>query len=217
MTLPVPLPSQFVPQRSALHLIVWDAPNVDMTLTGVIGRRPTASTRPRYNHVATWFLADADVVDEVQAVVFTNYVEGTASNIRPWLEAVRGIGFDVFIKPKLGPDDDIDADMLEHIRASAKLHRLVRLAVVSGDGKNFQEPLEALADAGVDVTVVSFNEVASWARVSPSLKFMDLEDIPGAFQLPLNRISLEHLPPEGAWLPATGDLRANAPELADAN
>lgn len=206
--LPVPSPALFAPAKPRIHLLVWDAPNMDMTLAGILGRRPTSDTRPRYDSVARWFLAEAGE-DQVEAAVFTNYAEGTASTIRPWIEAVRKIGYNVFVKPKIQADDDIDDAMVEHIRATRRLHELVRLVVVSADGKNFQELLERLAGEGVEAVVVAFNEVASWARLAPGVHFVDLEDIPGAFKEPLNRIRLEDLPAGGAWLPATGDLRAN--------
>lgn len=209
MTSSTPSPGDLAKRLSpAIDLLIWDAPNVDMTLSNIIGRRPTSATRPRYDQVARWFLAAAGD-REAQAAVFTNYTEGTASTIRPWLEVVRGLGFDVFIKPKLEPEDDIDDVMLAHVEAMQEQHRLHRLVVVSGDRRNFEEPLVRLASQGVDVTVISFNEIASWARQAPGLTFVDLEDIPGAFLEALDRIRLERLPSAGAWLPATGELRAN--------
>lgn len=203
----VPNPRDVAEAAVPVHLLIWDAPNVDMTLSSVIGRRPTSATRPRYDAVAEWFVAGAGDQD-VQGAVFTNYADGTAGHIRPWLEAVRTIGFDVFVKPKHDPEDDIDGNMIAHIRHTRASRRLARLVVVSGDGRAFEEELEQVAGAGVDVVVISFDEVASWARQAPSLTFMDLEDIPGAFKEPLvGRIRLETLPAEGAWMPATGSLR----------
>lgn len=198
-------------KAQAIDLLVWDAPNVDMTLSNVIGRKATADVRPRYDGVARWFMAEVGQ-REAKASVFSNYNAGTAHMVRPWLEAVRAAGLDVFMRPKLQPDDDVDEAMLAHVDelyASVGLHRLV---VVSGDGRCFLERLLVLADAGVDVLVVTFVEVAGWARQEPTLRFMDLEEIPGAFREPLpNRIRLEELPPEGAWLAATKPLTAYAP------
>jgi uncharacterized protein len=39
------------------------------------------------------------------------------------------------------------------------------------------------------------------------LRFVDLEDVPGAFTTPLDRVRLDDLPPEGAWLRPTRSLR----------
>lgn len=209
MSLTIPTPGDVAAATLPIDLMVWDAPNIDMTLANIIGRRPTQATRPRYDQVAHWFVGQAEDRD-VQAVVFTNYAEGTAAAIRPWLEAVRLMGYDVFVKPKLDPGDDIDDDMLAHIRHVSADRRLTRLVVLSGDGRAFEDELALLATAGVNVTVVSFLEVASWARQSPLLTFVDLEEIPGAFTQPLpQRMRLEDLPPEGAWLQATGSLRAH--------
>ena len=191
----------------ALDLLVWDAPNIDMTLSNVIGGRPTPASRPRFDAVAKWLLA-ASGDREVEGCVFANVPPGGAVSMRGWIEAIRSFGYAVFARPKLGPEDDIDADMLEHIAARAKTHRLTRLVVASGDGRNFLEPLEDLARAGVDVTVLSFSEVAGYAQESDLLSFVDLEDVPGAFMTPLPRIRLDNLPEGGAWLPPTRPMRA---------
>ena len=39
-------------ERPLLDLLVWDAPNIDMTLSNVIGGRPTPASRPRFDAVA---------------------------------------------------------------------------------------------------------------------------------------------------------------------
>jgi putative heme uptake system protein len=189
-----------------LDLLVWDAPNVDMTLSNIIGARPSPASRPRFDAVGRWFVEAAED-REVEACVFTNVQPGSAANLRGWVEAVRSFGYAVFARPKLQPDDDIDQAMLRHITDRARDYRLARLVVASGDRRNFQEPLEDLARAGTDVTVLSFAEVAGYAQSSEYLEFVDLEDVPGAFTAPLDRIRLDRLPPEGAWLRPTRPLR----------
>jgi uncharacterized protein len=190
-----------------LDLLVWDAPNIDMTLASVIGGRPTAASRPRFDAIARWLLAAAGD-REVEGCVFANVPPGGAVSMRGWIEAIRSFGYAVFARPKLGPDDDVDDDMLAHIRSRAASHRLRRLVVASGDGRNFAEPLEELASAGVDIVVLSFGEVAGYAQESDRLTFVDLEDVPGAFTSPLPRIRLDSLPEGGAWLPPTRPMRA---------
>lgn len=201
---PTDLPGDPLPE---LDLLVWDAPNVDMTLSNVIGGRPTAASRPRFDAVARWLLT-ASEGREVEGCVFANVPPAIATTMRGWVEAIRGFGFAVFAKPKLAPDDDIDAEMLAHIADRARTHRLRRLVVASGDGRNFAEPLEDLARAGVEVVVLSFWEVAGYAQESELLEFVDLEDVPGAFTAPLARVRLDNLPPGGAWLPATKPMRS---------
>lgn len=189
-----------------LDLLVWDAPNVDMTLANVIGARPTPTSRPRFDAVARWLLAGAGN-RKVEGCVFANVPQGGAVPMRGWVEAIRSFGYAVFARPKLDPEDDVDADMLRHIEFRARQGNLRRLIVASGDGKNFLEPLEDLARSGVEVVVLSFAEVAGYAQESALLTFVDLEDVPDAFTSPLPRVRLDNLPSEGAWLPATRSMR----------
>ena len=192
--------------RQPLDLLVWDAPNVDMTLSNVIGARPSPTSRPRFDAVARWLVAGAGDRD-VEGAVFANVPPGAATGMRGWIEALRSFGYAVFAKPKRHPDDDVDLDMLRHISDRAGTHRLVRLVVASGDGRNFLAPLEDLARAGTDVTVLSFSEVAGYALESDLLHFVDLEDVPGAFISPLDRVRLDALPPQGAWLRPSRSMR----------
>ena len=202
--------------RPALDLLIWDAPNIDMTLSTVIGARPTAASRPRFDAIAAWFVEGAGGVGpggdtaidapEVEACVFAN-IPPVVGSLQRWVEALRSFGFAVFARPKQQPDDDIDQAMLDHIEARRHSHRLRRLDVFSGDGRNFAEPLEELARSGTQVTVVAFSEVAGYAIGSDLLEFIDIEDVPGAFAVPLDRVRLDALPPDGAWLRPTRSLR----------
>jgi putative heme uptake system protein len=202
--------------RPALDLLIWDAPNIDMTLSTVIGARPTAASRPRFDAIAAWFVegaggagAGGDLAPdapEVEACVFAN-IPPVVGSLQRWVEALRSFGFAVFARPKQQPDDDIDQAMLDHIEVRQHSHRLRRLVVFSGDGRNFAEPLEALVRAGTQVTVVAFSEVAGYAIGSDLLEFIDIEDVPGAFAVPLDRVRLDALPPDGAWLRPTRSLR----------
>ena len=197
--------------RAPLDLLIWDAPNIDMTLSTVIGARPTAASRPRFDAIAAWFVdgaGDAQAPDapEVEACVFAN-IPPVVGSLQRWVEALRGFGFAVFARPKAQPDDDIDQAMLDHIDVRRHSHRMRRLVVFSGDGRNFADPLEELARDGVQVVVVAFSEVAGYAISSDLLHFIDIEDVPGAFAVPLDRVRLDALPPGGAWLRPTRSLR----------
>jgi uncharacterized protein len=196
--------------RPALDLLIWDAPNIDMTLSTVIGARPTAASRPRFDAIAAWFVEGAGGLapdaPEVEACVFAN-IPPVVGSLQRWVEALRGFGYAVFARPKSAPDDDIDQDMLDHIAVREHSHRLRRLVVFSGDGRNFAEPLEDLARRGTRVVVVAFSEVAGYAISSDVLEFIDIEDVPGAFTEPLDRVRLDALPPDGAWLRPTRSLR----------
>ena len=201
--------------QAPLDLLIWDAPNIDMTLSTVIGARPTAASRPRFDAIAAWFVEGAGGVDggdlaaevpDVEACVFAN-IPPQPGSLQRWVEALRGFGYSVFARPKSQPDDDIDQDMLDHIAVRQHSHRLRRLVVFSGDGRNFAEPLEELARQGIHVVVVAFSEVAGYAIGSDLLDFIDIEDVPGAFTEPLDRVRLDALPPDGAWLRPTRSLR----------
>ncbi len=188
-------------------LLVWDAPNLDMGLGAIIGGRPSAENRPRFDALGRWLLertaaysADhPDCLVEPEATVFTNIAPGSAEVVRPWVEALRNVGFAVFAKPKIDEDSDVDADMLAHIELRSA-EGLAGVLVASADGQAFREPLEIIAGDGVPVSVLGFREHASWALTSDILEFVDLEDIPGVFPRALPRVGLDSLPDEGAWL-----------------
>ncbi len=188
-------------------LLVWDAPNLDMGLGSILGRRPTGVERPRFDALGRWLLGRTaevsvnqdDIATEPEATVFTNIAAGSADVVRPWVDALRNVGFAVFAKPKLDEDSDVDSDMLEHI-AQRFQDGLAALVVASADGQAFRIPLEEIARSGVPVQVLGFREHASWALASDTLEFVDLEDIAGVFREPLPRIGLDSLPDQGAWL-----------------
>jgi putative heme uptake system protein len=192
-------------------LLVWDAPNLDMGLGSILGGRPTAAHRPRFDALGRWLLtrtadlssrlgkAGRDLALEPEATVFTNIAPGSADVVRPWVEALRNVGFAVFAKPKIDDDSDVDSDMLAHI-ALRRSEGLAGVIVASADGQAFKLPLEDIAGDGIEVQVLGFREHASWALASDTLEFVDLEDIPGVFREQLPRISLDSLPEQGAWL-----------------
>lgn len=188
-------------------LLIWDAPNLDMGLGAILGGRPTAAHRPRFDALGRWLLARTaelaagcpEVSCEPEATVFTNIAPGSAEVVRPWVEALRNVGFAVFAKPKVYEDSDVDDDMLAHI-AAHRAGGLASVLVASADGQAFRAPLEELASSGTPATVLGFREHASWALASDSLEFVDLEEIPGVFREPLPRIGLDSLPEHGAWL-----------------
>jgi uncharacterized protein len=212
-TEPAPPPGEAIAGVGpAVHrvLLVWDAPNLDMGLGSILGRRPTALERPRFDALGRWLLArtaevaakrqnDQKIAAEPEATVFTNIAPGSADVVRPWVDALRNVGFAVFAKPKLDEDSDVDSDMLDHI-AQRRADGLAALVVASADGQAFRQPLEEISRDGVPVQVLGFREHASWALASDTLEFVDLEDIAGVFREPLPRIGLDSLPEKGAWL-----------------
>lgn len=199
-------------------LLVWDAPNLDMGLGAILGGRPTAAHRPRFDALGRWLLGETAEISrtlgddeqdvEPEATVFTNIAPGTADVVRPWVEALRNVGFAVFAKPKLTEDSDVDSDMLDHIELRRHTVGLAGLYVASADGQAFRTLAEDVAADGVPVTVLGFREHASWAVSSDVIAFLDLEDIAGVFREPLPRINLDALPDDGAWLAPLRPLSA---------
>ena len=191
-----------------LSLLVWDAPNLDMGLTSLLGRQPRGEERPRFDAIGRWLvgLADQDgPTAGVEACVFANVGDGAAGRMGGWVKTLRSFGYAVFVKPKRG-DSDVDGDILAHVERR-RGEGLRRLVVASGDGRAFRDPLEELAREGLDVTVLGFAEEATYGLTTPGLSFQDLEDVPDAFLAPLPRTRLDALPPEGRWLPPLGSLR----------
>ena len=92
----VPRPHE--PSRRDLDLLVWDAPNIDMTLSAILGSRPASSDRPRFDAIARWFLSEA-ADHEVEGCVFTNVHPTSAVSLRGWIEALRSFGDAVFARP----------------------------------------------------------------------------------------------------------------------
>jgi putative heme uptake system protein len=194
-------------QGTSRVLLVWDAPNMDMSLGSLLGARPTSTFRPRFDAVGRWLLELAGN-GIAEACVFTNVTPGSTDVVRPWVEALRNVGFAVFAKPKVTEDSDIDSDMLSHIELRRAEGTLSHVVVASGDGRAFRTPLESLVHAGTSVTVIGFREYALFAQTSNFIDFLDLEDVDGVFREPLPRMTLEALPDEGAWLPPFRSLRS---------
>lgn len=201
-------PEAAVEPPPARTLLVWDAPNMDMSLGSLLGARPTSAFRPRFDAVGRWLLSLAGPAGVAEATVFTNVVPGSTEIVRPWVEALRNVGFAVFAKPKTSEDSDVDDDMLSHIDLRRGEGGLSHVVVASGDGRAFREPLEALVDQGVTVTVIGFREYAAFAVSSEIVDFLDLEEIEGVFREPLPRVSLDTLPEGGAWLQPLRSLRS---------
>lgn len=187
------------------HLLVWDAPNIDMTLANIIDDKPTARERPDLRVLGDWLVERADPSDEVEGCVFVNVAPHVADALRGWVLWLLEEGFRVFAKPK-GGDSDVDDDMLDHLRARRDQRDLTAVYVGSNDARNFLEPLEVLAHEGVAVTVLGFAEYAGGLTDSEVLGFLDLEEITGLFPTPLPRINLASLPPEGRWFEPSGVL-----------
>ena len=199
-------------------LLIWDAPNMDMGLSAIVGGRPNSYQRPRFDAAGLWLLQQATQLatdtgldpDSIicEATLFTNVNAANVDGIHSWIDALRNIGFSVFAKPKETADSDVDDNMLEHLSLRLSEGNLKLVVVASADGRNFQATLADLATKGIRAIVLGFAEECTWAMEDPNLTFVDVEDVNGLFQQPLPRIDLEHLPSGGAWLQPFRPLRA---------
>ena len=190
-------------------LLAWDAPNMDMALSEILGDKPEPKQRPVWWRMGIWLNERAVAQDATaDAVVFVNVPEGAAERMRPWIEAVRRAGFAVFVKPKRG-DSDIDDDIASWIAEQREKHAVSEVLIASGDRRAFQQLLEQVQSTGTDVAFLGFTE---FAGAVTSVPFIDLESIPGLFAQPLPRTRLDNLPADGTLLSPLGRLGHRPPE-----
>jgi uncharacterized protein len=128
-----------------------------------------------------------------------------AGPLRGWVLWLLEEGFRVFAKPKQG-ESDVDDDMLAHLHRRQDEGGLDAVYVGSNDARNFLEPLEVMAEEGIEAIALGFAEYAGQLNQSHLVRFVDLEAIPGLFAAPLPRLNLELLPPEGQWFEPVGRL-----------
>ena len=190
----------------ARHVLVWDAPNIDMTLANIIEGKPTAHERPDMSVLAQWLVDHADG-DDAEACVFVNVAPHVAGPMRGWVVWLLEQGYRVFAKPK-HDESDVDDDIIDHLEARRDDGDLAAVYVGSNDARAFVDPLTDLADDGVAVTVLGFAEYAGGLSALPGSRFVDLEAIEGLFAEALPRITLESLPEEGRWFEPRGRLGA---------
>jgi putative heme uptake system protein len=196
------------------HVLVWDAPNVDMTLANIIDGKPTPKDRPDLAVLGEWLVDQAAAEDDVEACVFVNVAPHVAGPMRGWVLWLLEQGFRVFAKPKLG-DSDVDDDMIDHLWARQEDGDLEAVYVGSNDARAFLEPLAELADLDVGVHVLGFAEFAGGLATADHVDFIDLETIDGLFAEPLPRLTLERLPDDGRWFEPRGRLGAGRAPTAD--
>lgn len=191
------------------HVLVWDAPNVDMTLANIIEGKPTPKERPDLAVLGAWLVDHAAEGDAVEAAVFVNVAPHVAGPMRGWVMWLLEQGYRVFAKPKQG-DSDVDDDMIEHLWDRFDEGDLDAVYVGSNDARAFLEPLGELADRGVAVNVLGFAEYAGGLSGAEQVRFIDLESIEGLFGEPLPRLNLELLPVEGRWFEPRGQLGSSS-------
>ena len=103
---------------TARVLLVWDAPNLDMGLGSILGGRPTAAHRPRFDArpmaagLTAELAAGHDNVSWSRRPPSSPISPGQRRRGQAVVEALRtGFG----MEPKVDEDSDVDVDMLNHI------------------------------------------------------------------------------------------------------
>ena len=187
------------------HVLVWDAPNIDMSIANIIDDKPTPDTRPDLATLGRWLVDESHPADTVEGCVFVNVAPHVAGPMRGWVMWLLEEGYRVFAKPKQD-DSDVDDDMVDHLWRRYEEGDLDGVYVGSNDARCFLDPLEQLAERGVDCTVLGFGEFAGQMTGSDAIRFVDLEEIDGLFPAPLPRLTLTMLPEYGRWFEPRGTL-----------
>lgn len=197
-TPPAPNPGHHDLSRP-LALLVWDAPNMDTTLHTVAstaGRTP----RPVLQQITSWLCAQAPGGDwDVEAIMCFFVVPGREDAVAGFVQAARSAGFGLQIRNRDHGDVDPDFDALARFRIAQRDQP--GLLVLATHDQALAGPVGDGAQAGGwSVTQLGFREHSHWVT-RLGWRQVDLEDVPGAFTEPLNRLDLYHLPPEGRWFP----------------
>ncbi len=184
-------------------VLVWDAPNLDMALSNLIGGKPTPSDRPNFNALAKWLVRRAAHVNgSAEGTVYTNVVRGAEDRIRPWVDALRIIGFSVFALPKI-ENSDVDDTMVAAIEQAISDGNVDEILIASGDRRAFDDVAARAMAAGIKVHYLGFREFTATASIMP---FIDLDEVEGMLSTSIVRASLTNLPDDGVMLAPLGRL-----------
>jgi uncharacterized protein len=188
------------------RLLVWDAPDMDRCLSEVLGQRASVTTRPNLPAVLRWARERSGRPECLEAAVFCVVPHGLEAKMAPWVANLRHHGFAVFAKPTPARRDAVTRDLVRHVQRSFAQGRLVQVVVASHEVATLREPLRRWRAAGVDVALLGYRERDGFATVEPAVTFVDVEEVPGAFDQPLPRTNLFDLPQGGRWFdPLAGD------------
>ena len=180
-----------------------------MGLGSILGGRPTAAHRPRFDALGRWLLSRTAELSRRGHAPTSRWSRRRPSS--PTSPRVAPTSFDrgwrryVTWASRSSPNRRSTKTATSTATCSTTsrfdaARDWPAYLVASADGQAFKQPLEEIAREGVPVQVLGFREHASWALASDTLEFVDLEDIPGVFREPLPRIGLDSLPEQGAWL-----------------
>ncbi|HVE80522.1 MAG TPA: hypothetical protein VNA68_00005, partial [Candidatus Dormibacteraeota bacterium] len=187
-------------------LFLLDAPNIDGVLGRIIGRPPKQEDRPDWKLLYEWLATGPRAYrgEFLEACIFLN-LSPTSSALR-WVEYLfKDIGYNVFTKPKLNGEGDIDDDIIQHFQARVQEGDVTEIILASHDGSAFHGPLLELKKQhpNLTITILCFEEKSSLLVNEPQFEHIDLEDVAvngkTLFSYSLPRFVLSRIPPEGRW------------------
>jgi uncharacterized protein len=187
-----------------LTLLLWDAPNMDMTLHEV--SLDVTVVRPNFNSLTAWLCTQAAPSGDVEAMLFTTVPDHPTPQLVSWIHAARGSGFYTFLWPKTSGDIDPAYAAAGNDRIDDR-PALGTLVLATHD-QGLAGPLgDRAAAAGWQVLQLGFREQSAWVANHPGWATIDLEDVPSVFPRPLIRFDLDRVSPEGKWIPPATQLR----------
>jgi uncharacterized protein len=188
-------------------LVLWDTPNMDMTLSNVIGGgKPSRHHRPDYSALASWLhhRAAAAGTDAVGVLALSVPRDaGPDAPVAKFVHVVRQLGFRVFLKPKDTPETDVDDDIV----ALAGSIDAAEVIVATHDSPLLDR---VRAASSAPLVVLGFQEVfPAYRAAAADASFVDVGEIPGLFPDDLPRVAtpaFRDLPVEGLLLAPLGPL-----------
>lgn len=193
-------------ENKAPIVLLWDSPNMDMTLSNLLGgRKPSKAERPDCQKLAEWVFARSVAAGVPARAVMALNVSRDAqpdSPVAKFVQFLRTNGFEVFLNPKDTPSSDVD-DALVNMAGTFQASELI---VASHDSPLLGRIREA---SSAPLSVLCFSELLPCYRRMPGVSFMDVSEVPGLFSDALPRPttpSFASLPEEGLLLPPLGPL-----------
>jgi uncharacterized protein len=183
------------------RLLLWDDADVRSRLDEVVVATPVSGDVDP-DAVFAWLEARCADGEDAEAVFFTAVATGSEEDRAATVTGLRELGYEVHVRPARsdGAAPAMAPTILSRIEQASRGGRLSEVVVASHDASGLVAGLEAVASGGVPVTVLGFRERGGYAVASPSLGFVDLEDVVGAYGASLPRTNLYDLPEEGRAL-----------------
>ena len=186
------------------RVLVWDDQDMHSTLASVLVDEPADVPEIDLEAVFLWLDGRCQGDEAPDAYLFTTVEPGREAADVERITDIRTKGFGAVVRRGRNADGSVRLTELlrRHVDTTLTAGSVTELVVASHDGERLAARLQDIAGGPVNVTVLGFRERALFAADHPGLRFVDLEDVPGAFARPLPRTNLYDLTDEGRVLPA---------------